>query len=648
MGKFFMTMKYGDRRTKRFFVAFGLVLLTAAAAVAGGLFLSTPIIAFIGGGVALGDVAVLATREFITREIGEPEHPGGADADGTAPDGALPAPLKKKGRHRKKQHITRDVQTDENITHEGAGHKKKHRGAKVGMGEDRNTSGQTDSAQASENRSQQGQDTARTKIEMIPADVLLKPDESESLEALRRRFRSIREADSQDPRFNTSDKVREGSSAGKGGASSSKGSADGAQSSPDGAAGVTPGEARRMGMTREISSEEWEKRNQHYHKPMELRTNNKRSEEQERIVEEAKAKREAGAVREAMGLSGVPAGAGARGVRGGRPDEEDNSQTAADMTKTATVSTAGQPGDLGDATTGSGAAENGTGRSNRLDSIKGRFFKRRSVNRAEDTSEGDDAEQDEAADTAAAGPLRGERGTEAVFAKYSNDYVKKMIKQYKVARNYIPVIIDYAVREDVDRTPALCWVDGKDAHFLLMEAEERIITLPGYKFKKVTYEHNVPEKNMKVYENMRKSMGAYGMFADVMPTFTQTGGSFGASGFTKNLYVLGNDIAITPRSMRELNSRFDFEFSIFSAFNLREKYSEYFKSAYEKRVLWTDNVITQPEYQNAIRDVLQAMVDDDNVSTYEFDDDMELMIKYRMITKEYGDFFRNKKKEMFR
>ena len=235
-------------------------------------------------------------------------------------------------------------------------------------------------------------------------------------------------------------------------------------------------------------------------------------------------------------------------------------------------------------------------------------------------------------------------GEEPDVSKYSASNMKKIIKARKLGKDFIPVFIENWGSKHITQTPALCYVKDDHIHFLLLEGDlERDVSVPTDKFINVWYRKNVPVVNLKAYKNIKENMGAYDMFEDVMPSFASSTDQMGGTSYSQNLYLLGNDIALAPPSMRELRKRFRFNTNIFDSLNTRGEYSDYFKKAYENRILWTDNVIGLQEYQRRIRAILQEMVNDDNLLKFEFEDDVAKMVQYRLITDEYADFYLNLK-----
>ncbi len=223
--------------------------------------------------------------------------------------------------------------------------------------------------------------------------------------------------------------------------------------------------------------------------------------------------------------------------------------------------------------------------------------------------------------------------------KYTSVVYKQLLRKYKVKRDYIPIVIDESKKFDTARTPALCWVKKKMAHFLLMEGNERVVSMPYTQFLRVTYRPNVREEKISDYNKLRKEMGIYATFEDVFPSFQTGTERSGTTYYTKNQYVLGGIVAVTPRSMRALREKYSFDMSLFDSLGQDKDYSVYFKRAYEARILWIDQVIGQQEYQNMIGGILQRMVDDVTLIRYDFLDDLEKMVQNRLITTEYADYY---------
>ncbi len=247
-------------------------------------------------------------------------------------------------------------------------------------------------------------------------------------------------------------------------------------------------------------------------------------------------------------------------------------------------------------------------------------------------------EQDRESDSL---PERGhtvERKTD--YKLYTKNEIKRLRKVYKIPKDACKIIIDSCKSLAIDHAPAFFWVKKGRIYILAFEESARCETLPMSKMK-VSYKKNLREDEIIKYNSMRE-MGVYKDFEDMMPTFSVHGGATGNEYF-KNLYVLGKDLEITPRSLRSLMTQFDFEIRIFDSLGVKGNYSEYFQKAYEQRIMWTDGVISQNQYQNNIRDILQSMVDDDSIIRYDFMDDLAKMVHHRLITDEYAEFYKNKR-----
>ena len=225
------------------------------------------------------------------------------------------------------------------------------------------------------------------------------------------------------------------------------------------------------------------------------------------------------------------------------------------------------------------------------------------------------------------------------MAQYTPVVYRQLLHRYKVKKDFVPIVIDESKKFDTARTPALVWMKKKVVYFLLMEGNERVESMPLARFLNVTYRSEVREDNLDAYNRIRSDMGIYEQFEDVMPTFNSFTNRMGITNYTKNQYVLGGDVAVTPRSLRALRSKYKFEMHIYDSLKLQGEHSIYFKRAFEARLLWIDQVIGQQEYQNIISAILQQMVDDPEMSRYDCLDNLEQMIQNRLITDEYADYY---------
>jgi hypothetical protein len=226
------------------------------------------------------------------------------------------------------------------------------------------------------------------------------------------------------------------------------------------------------------------------------------------------------------------------------------------------------------------------------------------------------------------------------YRTYTKSEVKRLRKVYKIPKDACRIIIDSCKSLAIDHAPAFFWVKKGRIYLLAFEESARCETMSMNNMD-VSYKKNIREEEIIKYNSMRE-MGVYKDFEEMMPTFSIHGGAAGNE-YYKNLYVIGKDLTVTPRSLRSLMSQFSFKIRIFDSLGINGSYSEYFKKAYEQRVMWTDGVISQNQYQNNIRDILQSMVDDDSIIRYDFMDDLAKMVHHRLITDEYAEFYKNKR-----
>ena len=222
---------------------------------------------------------------------------------------------------------------------------------------------------------------------------------------------------------------------------------------------------------------------------------------------------------------------------------------------------------------------------------------------------------------------------------------KKMLKVRRDDRRFTPIFVDTWREARVMHTPAFVQDKGKTANIVLVEGALRTELIPMSEFLKVTYQRGVEEKFAEDYDNVRNDPEVNVIFAELLPALYQGSAGYNSEIMCKNLYWLGGKIAITPRSLRKLFNKFDFEFHVFDSLEIKGKYSKYFKQAYENRIFWTDNVISQNDYQERIRRLLQSMVDNTELKTAEFEADLDLMIRYNLITTEYADYYKARKRD---
>ena len=225
---------------------------------------------------------------------------------------------------------------------------------------------------------------------------------------------------------------------------------------------------------------------------------------------------------------------------------------------------------------------------------------------------------------------------------------KKMLKVRKDDRRFTPIIIDVWKDVSAMRVPAFVQDKGKTANIVLVEGALRTELMPMSEFLEVTYQKNVEERFMEQYDEIKNDADVSGIFGELIPAFYQGSGRGDSENMCKNLYVLGGKMAITTRSLRKLFNKFDFHFKVFDSLDLKGSYSDYFKAAYENRIFWTDNVITQNDYQDRIRTILQSMVEDPELVNYDFERDLGLMVRYNLITKEYADYYKARKNDKIR
>lgn len=222
-------------------------------------------------------------------------------------------------------------------------------------------------------------------------------------------------------------------------------------------------------------------------------------------------------------------------------------------------------------------------------------------------------------------------------ARKKRGLFKRKLQQYLY--KCLPIMIDSWDKKELEHVPALCWTRKDKVNIRIIEEQDRMFSMSLSSFLNVTYRHNVPIKDPEAYDVYRDNPELMKKFSEVMPTFTTTRNRMGIEQYSMNLYVLGNELAITPLSFKMLKSKYLFNIKIFESLKLEGDYSKYFKKAYEIRTMWTDGVIGSNEYQNRIRMVLESMVEAEDLNKFDFGDDLEKMVEHRLITDEYANYY---------
>ncbi|MBE5962103.1 MAG: hypothetical protein E7256_12120 [Lachnospiraceae bacterium] len=221
--------------------------------------------------------------------------------------------------------------------------------------------------------------------------------------------------------------------------------------------------------------------------------------------------------------------------------------------------------------------------------------------------------------------------------QYTKDSVKKLFVKYKVNKDHRPIMVDLCQSEKVRQCPAYIWTDKHGLNLLIMERIPRKTVIPDAKATKVFYEKGVvayPKSDYEAFTSPSFLGMAFGAF---LPTLYEDSIN-GRSIFRKNLYTIAPDIKVTNTSAKAVFDLLQPEFVVEDRVMDSDLYSPYFKSAYKLNILLRDGVIQINEYKQKVKEVLESLADA-NISLEEFHKNMEQLVKGRMITEEYADYY---------
>lgn len=228
----------------------------------------------------------------------------------------------------------------------------------------------------------------------------------------------------------------------------------------------------------------------------------------------------------------------------------------------------------------------------------------------------------------------GEKKFEGI-TEISEEDIKQLLIKYKVKKERVPVVIDSYEKEKVKQSPAYLWRDRGYLQFLVLEEKPRNLAVPLSKADKITYLKNVEIDPKKEYEQLRKPSVVNALFQEYLPVYSERQKN-GRKVFTKNLYTIGQGINITNTSVKNANQVLQLPISFEGIVDSR--FSYYYQEAYRMKILLMDQVLSAEEYKEQVSFLLKQMADGDE-DFEEFADDLELMVRARLVTREVADYY---------
>lgn len=228
---------------------------------------------------------------------------------------------------------------------------------------------------------------------------------------------------------------------------------------------------------------------------------------------------------------------------------------------------------------------------------------------------------------------------------YNKKSLRKLFRYYRMTKENVPILIDMCPSHRIRQCPAYVWKDKKHVCFLLLEKSPRSVSVPVSQMKLVTYQKGVDANPLKDYRALKFSDEIDEVFGGLLPRYYQDGERARRQD-RKNLYVIAGDIAITAPSLRELMKLFSFTFEMNDSVLSNNDFSSAFREAYRYRMLFADGVVSQKDYQEQIRQIMSNLSKNESISMNEFDRNISQMVRYRLITREYAEFFEARRAEL--
>lgn len=219
--------------------------------------------------------------------------------------------------------------------------------------------------------------------------------------------------------------------------------------------------------------------------------------------------------------------------------------------------------------------------------------------------------------------------------QYSEKKIKQLFHQYKVKKGNKPVIVDSSKKYKISQCPAYIWIDKGYFYLLLLEKKPRKIEIEVNKMDGITYKREIVYNLNEEYQHLKDASLEKLVYQEFLPTYHRIRKN-NMMLYTKNLYVLINDITFTNKSAKNLFEVYQGKFQV-QDLNI-ERFGEYFKEIYQFNLLWKDGVYSTEEYKKKVQQLLNGLVES-NLSDEEVQEQIYRFMKYNFITEEYADFY---------
>lgn len=232
----------------------------------------------------------------------------------------------------------------------------------------------------------------------------------------------------------------------------------------------------------------------------------------------------------------------------------------------------------------------------------------------------------------------------AQFHHYTKAALAKVKKKYRLRKDHRPIIIDSSESYRIKECPAFIWRIHNKVYLLLLEKEPRRISISRDLIRHMGYKPNVEANPSEEYLAFRKEGFVTGVFKEFLPDYKTVKGAKGRTR-VKNLYTIYPDICITNKSVDDVMDLLCLNFMPEDKITKSDVLNGFFKRIYAAHILYTDQVYGIMEYKAAVEEVLKDLCYSDLLQM-EFSVTLDNLIKGRLISEEYADYYREMRKKI--
>ncbi len=260
--------------------------------------------------------------------------------------------------------------------------------------------------------------------------------------------------------------------------------------------------------------------------------------------------------------------------------------------------------------------------------------KERKKSFGEDSEDEDDDEEDE--------PSKGKKGA-TPDVRYTESALKKVMVQYKVRQEHVPILIDTCTKEEIYETAGILWKDKTYAYILVLEDEPRVIKFSLYNYNELHIKQGVISHPAEEYDTFKNESFLAKMYAPLLPNYSaQEDPKSRRNIYRKNLYSIGPDIWCTSNSVRNITKVLSLNAVLTDSRINGTNYGKYFKDVYMSRLMFRDSIFSASEYKEQVLETLTEMASNDDDD--EFLENITQLRMNGLIPQEYVDYANQKRK----